>query len=309
MKYKYYEDSRREADELIEEGKIQEAISLYENIISSFKDNYYEISIQLSLLYCLSKKYKEALQLLIEGNEKGYYYTLPFEHKIYKPLQKLSDYERFIQTNEKIKKEKIDSSEAIYKISLPDNYSPLKKYPLFLAFHGTGDNIENFSKRWRSEKLSQKYLIAYIQSSKIYGTKGFSWDHECLSGRKDIEKCYEDIIKKYPVNKKEVYAGGFSTGGMMALDIAINQILPIKQFTVLCPIKPVSLNEEAIKSSALVGIEGNIIVGDDDFMLPVQKRMFKSLNDNRLKIEFIEIAGLGHELPNNLPDILDSLLK
>lgn len=309
MKYNNFEESKLEAEKLIDNKKIDEAIYLYEDVINHFPDNYYEISIQLSLLYCLSQKHAEALAILIKGNAKGYSYSLPFNHEIYKPLHELKEYEAFSTTNEKIKKEKIAAAEAIYEISLPHNYAPDKKYPLFLALHGTGDNIDNFKQKWQSEKLAENYITAYIQSSKVYGAHGFSWDHECMGGRKDIEKCYEDIISKYPVDAGKVFIGGFSTGGMMALDITLNQVLPIKAFTVLCPIKPVTMDDDAIKNSVFLGIKGTVIVGTADFMLPVQKRIVNSFQDNGLQVRYREVPGLDHEIPGNLAELLDEMME
>ena len=128
-----------------------------------------------------------------------------------------------------------------YRLLLPANYDPSKKYPLIFFLHGAGergrDNEKQLihgAKLFLGNDIRAKYpaIIVFPQCPeesfwsnvdiKMEGGRrvfGFKEDGEPTIAMKLAEGLLEKIIKKYPVQKKQVYVGGLSMGGMGTFEI------------------------------------------------------------------------------------------
>lgn len=192
------------------------------------------------------------------------------------------------------------NTNAAYEIMTPREYSPDKKYPLVLMLHGGGGSISQDKIFWKADQLKElkaNYIFAFLQSSQVFEVNCYNWDN-METARKDIKQLYDEIIKKYPIDTDQVIIVGMSQGGQMAIDAAINNVIPVRGFLACCPSKAESLDKEAVKQAALRGTLGTILAGERDIThLPGAKEINALFKEMNLEHRFIVIPGMGHRIP------------
>jgi len=173
---------------------------------------------------------------------------------------------------------------------------------LVLVLHGGYNCILHAKILWKADQLKElieDYIFAFLQSSQVFEANCHNWDN-LETARSDIKELYSEIIKKYPIDTNRVIMPGMSQGGQMAINAAINNIIPVRGFLACCPSKPGSLNKEAVKQAVQRGIRGTILAGERDITLLAEAKeinaLFKEMN---LEHRFIVIPGMGHSIPPN----------
>lgn len=149
--------------------------------------------------------------------------------------QNLSAYEKhlFIQNSDTLP----------YRLLLPENYDAGKKYPLILFLHGSGERgndnelqLVHGAKFFLKDDVRKKFpaIIVFPQcplnsfwsnlnfKADSAGKRIFNFQSTAAPslGMKLANELLLQVIKKYPVNKKKVYVGGLSMGGMGTFEIA-----------------------------------------------------------------------------------------
>jgi predicted peptidase len=130
-----------------------------------------------------------------------------------------------------------------YRLLLPENYDASKKYPLIFFMHGAGERGNDNEKQlvhgaglFLREDVRKDFpaIIVFPQcptnsfwsSVKIDTDKsgkrsfGFNKNAEPSIAMKMANDLLHQIIKQYPIQKKKVYVGGLSMGGMGTFELA-----------------------------------------------------------------------------------------
>ncbi len=128
----------------------------------------------------------------------------------------------------------IDGYTRTYVLALPPNYydTPEKDFPLVIGMHGTGGSASQFESDYRFEDFANesKFIAVYpegVQSSGFLGLRtwnagtccDYALDHQ-IDDIKFIRELIDEVVSRYNVNPKRVYATGMSNGGMMAYRLA-----------------------------------------------------------------------------------------
>lgn len=198
-----------------------------------------------------------------------------------------------------------------YKVVLPDNYDKTLVYPLFIVFHGGNGNMENMMLWWTSNRLTKEFIVAYFEATTLDNFPN-RWGWRNLpKERKNIKRYYSEIINAYNIDEDSVYVGGFSLGGKLSVDLALNQTLPVKGF--------ISLNHgggttefftsKKIKEATKRNIKAILLSGENDYRYRKETLHIKEQFEKyKLQYRFIEIKDLGHSVPNNFSIVLDNYL-
>ncbi len=129
-----------------------------------------------------------------------------------------------------------DGGTLPYRMLLPDNYDPAKKYPLVLFLHGAGERgddnekqlvhgVKTFLEAEHREQLPCIVIApqcpkdSYWASPKFERTKypidfDFNYQYDQTIALKRAIQLTRSIIKQESVDKKRVYITGLSMGGM-----------------------------------------------------------------------------------------------
>lgn len=277
-KYNNYQEAETIAIQLFYEQKHKEAIEFLEKLMEQYPGQLYEIAWGLANNYCLEGKYEKSLEMFDFGFENGLFFPFHPELKIWEPLEKY-DSERFKIIKEKTKQLRNQArakAKPGIEVVLPGKYSKNEKFPLFIVLHGWGGDIEFSKRHWNSEKLNQDFIVAYVQSSQIVQTQGYTWDN-LARAKKELKQLYEGIVREYAVDLQKVIIGGYSQGGMMSMDVVFTETIPLKGFAVVCPGGGIqqSYTKENAARAAGKGVRGYIITGEKDDCLPEQQEVIK----------------------------------
>ncbi len=252
----------------------------------------------------------QGIELIKKWHEKGYFFPITEDHDWYWKYRQstVEGYKKLCQENNRLKDSFNETSTTRHEVILPETYDSSKAYPLLYVLHGGGGYINRSKVYWQGTYLSKNFITVYLQSKHYRGNKSCVWEND-QSTRDELRKINNEVLKKYPTIKDQVFVGGMSNGGMMALHIAFEDIIPINGFIANCPVVPDSFDEETIRQAVSKNIRGVIITGSKDYFLPAQKQ-FQALMDNEgLPNDLIIIQGMDHEFPKDFHARLKSALK
>jgi hypothetical protein len=264
MKYKTVDEVINKAYSLEDEGKYKEALEIWNTGFNYFleedvKEHEFDIYIGKIWVNFLLKNSEGFINNIIEAVEKGFIcpYWL-FEYKKDKEYEMFLElwqndlrYEKIRKQNDLLKVEKEKRAKFEYKVYLPERYDENKKYPLFIAMHGDGENMKLLIKDWKAENfLSRGYIVAYVQSAQVYNNNGYSWINNFDITRRDIKTFYQEMREKYFINAECVILGGFSGGTIAGIDILMEDVISINGLIAICPErKPESVTIENIEKA------------------------------------------------------------
>ena len=129
-----------------------------------------------------------------------------------------------------------------YRLLLPENYDASKKYPLVFFMHGAGERGNNNeaqlmhgAKLFMQADVRKQYpaIVVFPQCSRESFWAAIDYKRDSLNkpmfnfnasqepsiAMKLANTLLHEIIAKYPVQKKKIYVGGLSMGGMGTFEI------------------------------------------------------------------------------------------
>lgn len=203
-------------------------------------------------------------------------------------------------------------SQDKFTVVVPIDYQKDLSYPLFIVFHGGNGNMKSMMQWWKSETLSKNFIVAYMEASTLdnYPNR-WGW-RNLTEERKNVKHYYAEIINEYNVDVNQVYVGGFSLGGKMSVDLALNPIIPVKGF--------ISLNhgggtthfftDNNVIAAKQRGVRAVLISGEKDFRYKKESEKIKTLlSKHDFSYKFIESKNTGHSIPKAFSVLLDSCLE
>lgn len=113
-----------------------------------------------------------------------------------------------------------------YVLALPQNYQADKNYKLLLAFHGSGGSGKNMQNIAGFERLSDDYIVVYPDSKIEEWNDGCQCNKTHRLGIDDldfVDKLIVDVTSRYSVDIGQIYAAGFSQGGLFAQNLLCNR--------------------------------------------------------------------------------------
>jgi predicted esterase len=305
-----YKEMRAHAMKLYQQKEYAEAVEILEKALTQFPDHLHANTFNLALMYVLLDDADKALKILEYGLDQGVLYgKYDFLDEMWAPLRKVDGFHSFNQKNEAKRLEFQKAAEPKLEIFAPENFDKSKKYPLFIALHGGGENIDVFKPQWTSDLLKKDFIVAYPQSSQMITINGFNWTEDMEVTKKEIKEAYEKVIQKYPVDTSQVIIGGFSSGGVASLEVVLDDTIPAIGFVVLCPAKPDGFTAEKVSKAKERGIRGTLITTEMDPRLPDQKDMAAIMKAEGLDLEFIVTPNIGHWYPENLSEMIDAAIS
>ncbi len=114
-----------------------------------------------------------------------------------------------------------------YGVHLPNDRPPTQPAPVVLVFHGGGGNAENAARMsgMDAKADAEGFIVAYPNGTGLRpNAKFLTWNAwRCCGAALDdkvddvgfVRALVEDVARRYPVDRKRIYATGFSNGAML----------------------------------------------------------------------------------------------
>lgn len=156
-----------------------------------------------------------------------------------------------------------------YILALPSqNFDAAKSYKLLLAFHGSGQSASSMKAMTSFESLSDNYIVAYPQAKVEEWNEGCDCNKPHRLGIDDLAFVGEvvaDVKSNYNVIDNEIYAVGFSQGGLFTQNLMCNSKLKFNGVASVASPMSVNLSQQC-------EIENNtnylMVHGKEDKTLP-----------------------------------------
>lgn len=202
-----------------------------------------------------------------------------------------------------------------YRLLLPDNYEPGKKYPLILFMHGSGERgndnqrqLIHGSKLFLNDTLRKKFPAIVILPQcaansrwAVMETPGggtFNWanvqfpvDAPPTEPSALLHQLMDSLIASGGVDTKRVYVGGLSMGGMGTFDMLARYPQRFAAAFPICGAGNETVTGRYAKSTALWIFHG----GADAVVPPSSSRaIYSNLKKEGADVQYTEYPGVGH---------------
>ena len=306
--YEKYDTLIKEVYKKFKERDYVSSTKLLEKHLSKFPEKLHSICLNLSFSYGRENRHKEGVKILEYGLNNGVWFNKwSFESKVWAKYKDLDSFKVFLKHNELKQKKAQENSKPDILIVKPENFDSTKKYPLHIALHGGGGNIQKFKELWNSNLIEKEYITAYLQSSQIVSMDGYSWDNmEIVT--KELNEAYKQIKKEYKIDETNIIIGGFSSGGQASLEVIFRTDIPIKGFIILSPPKPEGFNDQNVKNLKNKNVSGVIITNSGDPRYEEQQEMQRTFKKLDIKSKLIITEEKGHWFPKNLGELIDDAI-
>lgn len=167
--------------------------------------------------------------------------------------------------------ELVELGERQYLIAKPINdFSHDKAYKLLLVFHGSGGSAESMRSLVKFEESANDYIVVYPQSKVEEWNEGCDCNKPHRLGVDDlgfVEALLRDIKGKYNIIDTELYAVGYSQGGLFTQNLMCNSSVKFKAIaSIASPMsKPLSVQCQIQHPTNYL-----LVHGTKDLVLPYQ---------------------------------------
>lgn len=304
-----YKDARSQVVELFRAEKYSEAVELLEWSRDRFPDHLYANSFNLALVHVRTGELEKSVEAIAYALDRGVFFgKWDFENQAFAALAELDSFQRVKERSRAMLAEAEEKASMKIDVVTPDSYSPDKAWPLFIALHGGGENLEEFKPRWTSPALSEKFVVAYVQSSQVASMTGFHWQNEEKTVR-ELRQAWEDIQAEYRIDPDAVFVGGFSSGGFASLVVTFGETLPVRGFVALCPPVPESITDEMVQNAAKRDLRGTLLSTEFDRRLDAQRSFVERLDGAGVDVEIVVTPDVGHWYPDDLGSLIDEAIE
>jgi predicted esterase len=307
MQYESYLQVDRAVERLLTEKQYDAGITLLESVKKQFPERLFDILVN-EMLICLKKGDMErCLDIIEESLKIGFFFYMDW--RVFDPIRENNRFKAAFEPNRRLWTKFQAQAKMTYQVFLPKNYSPDGRYPMFMALHGEGSAIETFKEQWEPvTMLDQGFIVVYIQSSQVICTNGYRWMGDWKKTREEITTCYDEVMQNHPIDPEKVIVGGFSGGGIAAIEIALANIFPIKGFiTMSAGHKPESFTRERVEKTTKRGVKAVLMQGEQE-QTPESQQMVQILDESGLVYQKVIFSG-GHEFPEDFPEMLAEAIK
>jgi predicted peptidase len=193
-----------------------------------------------------------------------------------------------------------------YRLFVPGNYDPKKKYPLILFHHGGGgtgtDNRRNLEgeliREWILPEVQEKNPC-FIVAPQFPGKESKTWQDGTFSMEdhtQTIHEILDSLEKEFSIDTSREYVTGLSFGGGCTW---ITIVAQPDRFAAGVPICATDAYAELANSNrieAVAKVPLWIFHGDADEAVPVETshKMIKAVKDAGGDPKYTEYPGVGH---------------
>lgn len=204
-----------------------------------------------------------------------------------------------------------------YVLSVPSGKPDSEPLPLVVFMHGRGADASDLSDLAPMIDGPGGYRFVFPNAARPFEaypgmTMGYSWfdgwppeGESIVESRTSMLTLIDQLVARYP-NPGKVVLGGFSQGGLMALDVGFRTTTPLAGIAVM---SGAVYEGDLPDLRARAGQRVLLIHGTDDDVIPVvaAQRSRRVLEDHGIEPEYHEFAMGHHVTPESLEAVANFL--
>lgn len=297
-------DSLMQTINLLEESNnYEKARTLAMEKWKEYPEYWFDLAKEIVYLNSKTGRYKENLLIFREGHAMGYFFFLHPGLKSSQPYKEFEQFDQIAADDQKLRDQANKNASLKYRVCLPEVYSIEDNYPLMIILHGGGSSMEKALKKWQPYEWNDNCIIVFMQSSFHLSSNTYGWSKYDPRSRKEIKEAYWEIIRDYPVDTTDIILSGISAGATMALDLYVNNIIPLSGLLAFSPAVPrefmnIGDHEKELKDRLAVIIYGEL---ESEARMKDLEEIGQAFHKLSLPCQVFKIAGLGHNYPDDFP--------
>jgi predicted esterase len=308
-----FSDLLNQAEQLYNAEKYAEALDLVTREFPNFPEQTHRLYFWRVCLAARSGLTDQALGLLEEAVEAGYWYNQQQlrEDSDLDPLQELPRFEGLTEIC--LERQAAAQAEAVPDlVTLEPRATSLVSgppWPLLLALHGNNSSAPETAAHW-SAATSHAWLVALPGSSQVGGPDAYVWN-DWEWARDEIQSHQAVLREGYNIDRERVVLGGFSMGGGLALWLALTGAIKARGFILVGPWVP-DLDQlvPLMETNEARGSRGTILVGEnDESCLEVSLTLAEQLKAHGVPCHLEVYPDLAHEYPPDFEVVLARTLE
>ena len=252
----------------------------------------------------------QAIQALREALDHGYCYSAALlrDDGDLASLQELPDYQQLALLAEQ-RFVDVEAKTRPALLVIPPEGEPAEPAPVLLALHGWNHNAQMAATQWRP-MAAKGWALAGAQSSQTTASGAFHWN-DFARGAAEVLNVYRALPGAQARDPEHVLLGGFSTGGGLAIQLAVSGAINARGFIAVGPILPdlEGLMPHLAPASAR-GLRGYLQMGlqmAPEFQEPM-RQLHALLNAHGIPCELEECPEIAHWFPADFARSLDKAL-
>lgn len=313
MKFSSFQELQKNIQDLYQQGEYQAALDLATTQLEDFPE-------RAPLLYywriCMAARTGQdemTLNLLDELAQVGFWYneTLLRKSPSLLSLQGQSDFEQRVARNQQL--QEADQAQ-LYPLIILRNEARCGKEgsscPLLIAMHANASTAQDSVIFWQAA-AQEGWLVAIPQSTQAMWKGAYIWDDRPVSER-EIHKHYQNMLTHYPVDQQRVVLAGHSTGGEIALWLALSASLPARGVIAFGPAGPLIDDphsfQELLSTPPTTQLRCYLVYGQEDQTISPKniQTLAEILVANGIAVEIEDVPDAAHDF---IPAYTDSLLR
>ncbi len=156
---KTFKQLEMEYNRLWMEGKVDKVLEKVKEAAKLFPEESYTTNLDFAAAYMHLGELDKTKKILDESIDKGILYPKMY----FQPILEDEEFKSIFEKWESLRDELQEKSKSHYLVFEPEDYDKDSTYPLFIAIHGWGEDVEFFSEFWKSNKLSKEYILVLPQ--------------------------------------------------------------------------------------------------------------------------------------------------
>ena len=213
------------------------------------------------------------------------------------PLQGDPEFEQIVAASHEAELKEMPPGEAVIITKLPSNHSG--KSPLLIALHGNQSTAGRTLPFWESA-VGDGWVTVIPQSNQVLFKGAFGWD-DVERSKAYVASQYEALTKNTAFDSKRVVIAGHSMGGLIAIQMALEGLLPISGLVVNGPAVPYLDDSDQLEKLLISardrGLRAYFIVGeqDDAINIPEIKNLAEKFSAAGIPCELEMVPDATHD--------------
>lgn len=306
---KSYDEAELLAIEFGQANKFDSVILLLEYSRDKFPEKDERATIILDQFYTLTQQNDKLLENWNYGLNKRYFFGI--DEWSYEQLRSDSEFKRLLQLDRQLGDSLSGLAKMEFEVSVPINYKETEVYPILFAFHGNNETLESVKEGLTSGVLKEKFIVVYLQSYIYMSQFGFQWRNDDERTDKELKAIYNNVLNEYSVDKNKIVFLGSSAGGSQAIQYSFNQLFPVSDLILNCPVIP-ELEETSLNAFVKRNNKIAIVTGEHDWALQNQENLIHKIDSLGGNSKLTVNANQGHQcfaiFSNSLDEYLNWIL-